>query len=102
MYSHSILVASLCVAAVLAAPNALMRRETVTTSTTGDAGGYYFSCYIESNTGVTMNVGTGSYTLDWSSSAEDVVAGIGWQTGAARYVSFPKVYLHRTEADSLW
>jgi endo-1,4-beta-xylanase len=82
---NSFLVALMAVADSLAAPSELAPRNTiVTTSTTGTAGGYYYSCYIESGSGVSMNIGTGSYTLTWTSTAEDVVAGIGWATGAVR------------------
>lgn len=62
----------------------LAKRLTVTESTTGTSGGYYYSCYIESDTGATMTIGDGTYSLSWSSSSEDVVAGIGWSTGSAR------------------
>jgi endo-1,4-beta-xylanase len=62
----------------------LERRQTVTTSQTGTSGGYYYSCWIQSNSGVTMNIGTGSYSLSWSTASQDVVAGIGWNPGAAR------------------
>lgn len=79
--------------AVIAAPTEIAKRapaelakrtETITSSTTGSYGGYYFSCYIESNTGATMTIGTGTYSLSWSSSSTDVVSGIGWATGSAR------------------
>lgn len=79
--------------AVFAAPTEIAKRapselaersETITYSTTGTYGGYYFSCYIESNTGASMTIGTGTYSLSWSSSSTDVVAGIGWATGSAR------------------
>lgn len=60
------------------------RSETITTSTTGTYGGYYFSCYIESNTGASMTIDTGTYSLTWTSASTDVVAGIGWSTGSAR------------------
>lgn len=66
------------------APSELAKRLTVTTSTTGTSGNYYYSCYIESNTGATMTIGTGTYSLTWTASSTDVVAGIGWATGAAR------------------
>lgn len=66
------------------APTELAKRLTVTTSTTGTSGDYYYSCYIESGSGATMTIGTGTYSLSWSSSSEDVVAGIGWATGSAR------------------
>ncbi|KAF8853885.1 endo-1,4-beta-xylanase [Acephala macrosclerotiorum] len=86
---NSLLVASLGVVGAFAAPYELAPRNTVvTTSTTGTAGDYYYSCYIESGSGVTMDIGTGSYSLTWTSTAEDVVAGIGWATGAARTISY--------------
>ncbi|KUI60376.1 Endo-1,4-beta-xylanase B [Cytospora mali] len=94
---RNLLVAIAGAAAVLAAPTDVAKRgptglaarsETITTSTTGTYGGYYFSCYIESNTGATMTIGTGTYSLTWSSSSTDVVAGIGWSTGSARTVSY--------------
>jgi endo-1,4-beta-xylanase len=82
---NSFLIALIAVADTLAAPRELAPRNTiVTTSTTGTAGGYYYSCYIESGSGVSMDIGTSSYTLTWTSAAEDVVAGIGWATGAVR------------------
>lgn len=83
--------------AVLAAPTTdlavsrrgdLAKRLTVTTSTTGTSGGYYYSCYIEANTGATMTIGTGTYSLTWTAASEDVVAGIGWSTGAARTIGY--------------
>lgn len=96
---RSILVALTGAVAVLAAPTStdvavrspgeLAKRLTVTTSTTGTSGGYYYSCYIEAGSGATMTIGTGTYSLSWSTSSEDVVAGIGWSTGAARYADFP-------------
>ena len=92
---RNILVAIAGATAVLAAPagtdiakrspaELAERSETITTSTTGTYGGYYFSCYIESNTGASMTIDTGTYSLTWDSSSTDVVAGIGWQTGSAR------------------
>lgn len=82
----------LCSAAVaLASPTAnstreLAKRTTITTSGTGTAGGYYYSLYEEVNSGVSMNIGTGSYSLTWSSASQDVVAGIGWMPGSAQRV----------------
>lgn len=70
------------------APGTLAKRLTVTSSSTGTSGGYYYSCYIEANTGATMTIGTGTYSLSWSSSSVDVVAGIGWSTGAARTIGY--------------
>jgi endo-1,4-beta-xylanase len=61
------------------------RSEVVTTSTTGTYDGYYYSNYIESGSGATLTLGSGTYSLSWTTAAEDVVAGIGWSTGSARY-----------------
>ncbi|ROW17425.1 hypothetical protein VPNG_00980 [Cytospora leucostoma] len=64
------------------------RSETLTTSGTGTYGSYYYSFYVESNTGASLTLGTGTYSLKWSSSSTDVVAGIGWETGSARTVTY--------------
>ena len=80
-------------AAVLAAPSEvenatneahLSRRATITSSSTGTVNGYYYSLWEQVNSGVTMNIGTGQYNLSWSSSSQDVVAGIGWMPGSAK------------------
>jgi endo-1,4-beta-xylanase len=82
---NSLFATSLTLAAALAAPFELAERDTVvTTSTTGNAGGYYYSCYIESGSGANLDIGTGTYKLSWTTASEDVVAGIGWATGSAR------------------
>lgn len=90
---RSLFVALAGAAAVLAAPTTdlakrapsdLAKRLTLTSSSTGTSGGYYYSCYIEANTGATMTIGTGTYSLSWKTSSVDVVSGIGWSTGSAR------------------
>ncbi|KAL9074302.1 MAG: hypothetical protein Q9157_004443 [Trypethelium eluteriae] len=74
---------------VLGLPSALIPRQSITTSTTGTNNGYYYSVYIEENSGATYTNGAaGQYTLTWSSAAVDVVAGKGWQTGSARATDF--------------
>lgn len=81
----SIFIASACAVFALAAPVSDMekRSETITGNKVGNYGGYYFSNYVE-NGADSLTLGTGTYNLKWSSSNTDVVAGIGWQTGAAR------------------
>ncbi|KAF5328823.1 hypothetical protein D9619_011507 [Psilocybe cf. subviscida] len=86
----------LCTAAVaLASPfqfsnetTTLERRLTLSSSTTGTSGGYYYSLWEQNNSGVTMNIGTGTYSLTWSSASQDVVAGIGWMPGSAQSVTY--------------
>lgn len=80
------LLVALGVASVSAAPAAELEErqsKVVTASTTGTYGGYYFSNYVESGSD-TLTLGTGTYSLKWSSSNTDVVSGIGWSTGSAR------------------
>ena len=81
----SIFLASACAALALAAPVSDIdkRSETITGNQVGNYGGYYFSNYVE-NGADTFTLGTGTYNLKWTSANTDVVAGIGWQTGAAR------------------
>lgn len=73
-------------AAVSALPTGekIEARDTViTASGTGNAGGYWYSNYVE-NGSDKFTIGTSKYTLSWSSSNTDVVSGIGWSTGSAR------------------
>lgn len=82
----TLLAAVLGAAAVSAAPTGQKlqeRDQVVTASTTGTYGGYYYSNYVETGSD-TLTLGTGKYTLKWSSSNTDVVSGIGWSTGSAR------------------
>jgi len=66
----------------------LERRLTLTSSSTGSTGGYYYSLYEQVNSGVSMNIGTGTYSLSWNANSVDVVAGIGWNPGSARVVTY--------------
>lgn len=80
------LIALLGATAVSALPTGekLEARDTVVTASgTGTAGGYYYSNYVETGSD-TFTIGTGKYSLSWSSSNTDVVSGIGWSTGSAR------------------
>ncbi|KAJ4393220.1 hypothetical protein N0V93_002428 [Gnomoniopsis smithogilvyi] len=84
------LIALLGVSAVSALPTGekLEARDTVVTASgTGTAGGYYYSNYVETGTD-TFTIGTGKYSLSWSSSNTDVVSGIGWSTGSARTITY--------------
>jgi len=57
---------------------------TLTSSSTGTSGGYYYSLWEQVNSGVSMNIGSGQYSLTWNSASQDVVAGIGWMPGSAQ------------------
>jgi len=72
----SLLLAATSAALALAAPTGEVdkRSETITASTTGTYGGYYLSNYVETGTD-TLTLGTGSYSLSWTTANTDVVAG---------------------------
>ncbi|KAK5134160.1 hypothetical protein LTR08_006935 [Meristemomyces frigidus] len=91
MFAHfpTILAALVGAASVFAAPVELVERsEVITTSTSGTYQGYYFQNYVESGQGSTLTLGTGQFSLTWTTAAEDVVAGVGWSTGSARTISY--------------
>jgi endo-1,4-beta-xylanase len=59
---------------------------TITSSSEGTSGGKFYSFWTQANTGATMNIGTGTYSLSWSTASQNVVAGLGWNPGSARSV----------------
>lgn len=91
MVRFASLLALISAAAVLAVPlepvnvngTNLVRRATVSMGT-GTIDGYYYSLYEEVDSGVTMNIGDGEYSVTWTASSVDVVAGIGWNPGSAQ------------------
>ncbi|GAB1732002.1 glycoside hydrolase [Hortaea werneckii] len=90
MSFKSLFLAATGLAGVLAAPATDLDKrqsQTITESTTGNAGGYYFSNYVQSGSDQ-LSISSGHYDLSWSSSNQDVVAGIGWQTGSARTIDY--------------
>ncbi|TFK35780.1 glycosyl hydrolases family 11-domain-containing protein [Crucibulum laeve] len=100
MVSFTSLLVLCSAVAVLAAPTELAnvtretpeaqlaRRATITSSSTGTSGGYFYSLWMQANTGVTMNIGTGQYSLSWTSASQNVVGGIGWNPGSARTITY--------------
>lgn len=62
----------------------LERRLVVSSSSTGSTGGYYYSLWSQTNSGATMNIGNGTYSLNWNANTFDVIGGIGWNPGSAR------------------
>jgi len=61
---------------------------TYTTSSSGQEGDYYYSHWVETNSGATMKVGGGSYSLDWTEASGNVVSGIGWNPASAKTVTY--------------
>ncbi|KAG6847447.1 hypothetical protein C0991_001880 [Blastosporella zonata] len=43
---------------------------------------------MEVNSGATLDVETGAYSLTWTSATEDVVAGVGWNPGSAQVINY--------------
>lgn len=57
---------------------------TYTTSSSGQEGDYYYSHWVENNSGATMKVGGGAYSLEWTEASGNVVSGIGWNPASAK------------------
>jgi hypothetical protein len=63
---------------------AAVEGTTYTESSSGQEGDYYYSHWVEANSGATMKVGGGSYSLEWTEAAGNVVSGIGWNPASAK------------------
>jgi endo-1,4-beta-xylanase len=87
----SLLVATSAALTAMALPNfannTLSRRQTVS-SGTGNINGYFYSLWTQANTGATMDVGTGSYSLSWQTSSQNVVGGVGWNPGSSSAITY--------------
>jgi endo-1,4-beta-xylanase len=60
---------------------------TVTSNSTGNVNGYFYSFWQQAS-GASMNVNGANYTLSWNSGAQNVVAGTGWNPGSSHTVSY--------------
>ena len=68
-------------------PSSELVRRQLTSSQTGENGGYYYSFWTDGAGDVTYTNGDGGeYSVKWSGDAGNFVAGKGWQTGSARFV----------------
>jgi len=90
------LVVAAAVARVSALPGnstgGLDKRQSLTTSSTGTNGGYYYSFWTDGGAAVTYtNKANGEYSVTWSGNG-NFVAGKGWMPGAARSISFSGSY----------
>ena len=85
---YSLLVAGSAISAALAAPantSALLAPRQLTSSQTGQSGGYYFSFWTDGAGDVTYtNLDGGEYTVTWSGNAGNFVGGKGWNPGSAQ------------------
>jgi endo-1,4-beta-xylanase len=68
------------------AAHQLPRRQTISTSSTGTVSGHFYSLWMASNTGATMDIEGSTYSLNWQTSSQNVVGGIGWNPGSTRFV----------------
>ncbi|KAG6866152.1 hypothetical protein C0991_008106 [Blastosporella zonata] len=66
----------------------LAKRTSITSSSTGTQNGYFYSLWMQNSAGATMDVESGSYSLTWSTSTENVVAGLGWNPGSAQVINY--------------
>ncbi|XP_006457512.1 hypothetical protein AGABI2DRAFT_196181 [Agaricus bisporus var. bisporus H97] len=66
----------------------LVPRQTINTPSTGFVDGHFYSLWMQSSTGATMNVQGNSYSLNWQTSSQNVVGGIGWNPGSSRVINY--------------
>ncbi|MBV9857404.1 MAG: glycoside hydrolase family 11 protein [Streptosporangiaceae bacterium] len=87
----SLLIGGAC-AVALAVVTAILpgsaRAATICSNQTGSSNGYFYSFYTAGSGSVCMNLGSGgNYSTSWSG-VGDFVAGVGWNPGAARTVTY--------------
>lgn len=85
----SLLAATSICASALAFPSfpgqGLEKRQSLTTSSTGTSGGYYYSFWTDGAGDVTYTNGDGGeYSVVWTGDNGNFVGGKGWSTGSAR------------------
>ncbi|KAF9560339.1 glycoside hydrolase, partial [Agrocybe pediades] len=61
---------------------------TIYNSATGYVGNNYYSLWEQVNSGVTMNINNGQYSLSWNQASQNVVGGIGWNPGSAHTINY--------------
>jgi endo-1,4-beta-xylanase len=62
--------------------------RTVTSNSTGTHNGFFFS-FWEQSSGGTMTLGAaGNYSVSWSSGAQNIVVGKGWNPGSSHTVNY--------------
>lgn len=57
--------------------------ETISTSTSGMSGDWYYQNWMDGS-GTTMTLGDGQYSVEWTEAAGNVVSGIGWNPASAK------------------
>jgi endo-1,4-beta-xylanase len=73
--------------AVVIATSSPASAITVTSNSTGNVGGYFYS-FWEQSSGASMNVTGANYSLTWNTGSQNVVAGTGWNPGSSHTVSY--------------
>ncbi|KAJ5174964.1 uncharacterized protein N7482_000841 [Penicillium canariense] len=84
----TLVVACSTVMSAMAAPSAISKRDTITSTQTGTNNGYYYSFWT--NGGGTVeytNGAAGEYSVTWEDCG-DFTSGKGWATGSARDITF--------------
>ena len=86
LFSQILATAFVTITGIVASPlNQLAPRQALTTSSTGESNGFYYSFWTDGEATVTYENGdAGSYTVNWSGNKGNWVGGKGWETGSAR------------------
>ncbi|KAF7196311.1 Endo-1,4-beta-xylanase B [Pseudocercospora fuligena] len=80
------------ISTALAYPNAMSKRQSLTSSSTGTSGGYYYSFWTDGSDVTYTNGDAGEYSVTWSGGSSNFVGGKGWQTGSARDITYSSDY----------
>lgn len=90
----SLLLGLSAVAGVLSIPaefHEFMKRQTLTSSSTGTSGGFYYSFYDDFSDVTYTNGDDGEYSVSWDGSG-DFVGGKGWNPGSAQTITYSGTY----------
>lgn len=88
MFSFTSMIALLSAGITAYASPHRIHDRSLTSSSTGYNGGYYYSFWTDGSGDVVYNNGNaGEYSVTWSGNAGNFVAGKGWNPGSERYAS---------------
>ncbi|KAG6844848.1 hypothetical protein H0H87_003091 [Tephrocybe sp. NHM501043] len=83
------------VASAMPAFNGTELAKRSTTYTSNDAStvdGWYHSLWMQNSAGASFTIDKNQYSLTWTASTQNVVAGLGWNPGSAKVISYSGSY----------
>ncbi|KAG6844849.1 hypothetical protein H0H87_003092 [Tephrocybe sp. NHM501043] len=68
------------------------RSTTYTSNDASTVDGWYHSFWMQNSAGASFTVNQNQYSLTWTTSTQNVVAGLGWNPGSAKVISYSGSY----------